>query len=378
MIYSYLVKEYFWVEKGCCIRNFLYLHEINPLQMTVMKNLKFIILFFSLGLFSCVNEKASSVKTQETMDQPIVLAYITAWSDIMPDTDYVTHLNYAFGHVNDTFDGVNISNEDRLKSIVKLKEKAPHLKVMLSIGGWGSGRFSEMAADSITRKSFARDCKRVVDEFGLDGIDMDWEYPTSSLANISSSPDDTENFTLLMRDIRSEIREKKLLTLASVNSAKFVDFRAIDPYIDFVNIMTYDMGRPPYHNSPLYKSENVRRLSADESVDAHVEAGVPLKKLTLGLPFYGHGIDSISDFIDYKDMPKLEGYTQKWDSLAMVPYLVDKDGKFVCSYDDERSLKIKCEYLLEKGLLGAMYWEYSCDDESGTLRKIVYNTVMRK
>jgi len=341
-----------------------------------MKNLT--ILFFSfLFLYSCNNKKASEYP-EESVKTPIVLAYITAWNDIIPDTDYVTHLNYAFGGVNESFDGIDISNEERLRKIVQLKEKSPDLKVMLSIGGWGSGRFSEMAADSICRRSFAKDCKRVVGDFGLDGIDMDWEYPTSSAANISSSPDDTENFTLLMRDIRNEIGTDKLLTLASVYSAKFVDFRAIDSYIDFVNIMTYDMGRPPYHNAPLHKSEYVRRLSADESVDAHVAAGVSLDKLTLGMPFYGHGIDSISDFIDYKDMAKLEGYTQKWDSLAMVPYLVDKNGKFVCSYDDEESLKMKCEYLLEKGLLGAMYWEYSCDDENGTLRKIVYNTVMKK
>lgn len=340
-----------------------------------MKNLIYLFCL-SFLILSCSNN-ATSTKNEQISQQPIVLAYITAWNDIMPDPDYVTHINYAFGQVNETFNGINISNEERLKSIVKLKENAPHLKIMLSIGGWTSGGFSEMAGDVVTRKSFAKDCKRVVDEFKLDGIDMDWEYPTSTAAGISASPDDTENFTLLMKEIRDEIGKDKLLTLASVNSARYVDFKAIDSYIDFVNIMTYDMGRPPYHNSPLYKSPNVRRLSADESVDAHVAAGVPLNKLTLGMPFYGHGIDSISDFIDYKDMPILKGYTQKWDSLAMVPYLVDKDGKFVCSFDNEESLRIKCEYLLEKGLLGAMYWEYSCDDDNGSLRKAVYNTVMQ-
>jgi len=342
-----------------------------------MKNFIFNFFFLSFTFLPFFIQNTSA-QMQKNIEQPIVLAYITAGSDIIPDTDYVTHLNYAFGHVNETFNGVNISNEGRLRSIVKLKEKAPNLKIMLSIGGWTSGRFSEMAADPVTRRAFAQDCKRIVDEFELDGIDMDWEYPTSSSAGISSSSDDTENFTFLMKEIREEIGKDKLLTLASVYSARFVDFRAIDEYIDFVNIMTYDMGRPPYHNAPLYRSEYVRRLSIDESVDAHVIAGVPLNKLTLGMPFYGHGIDDISDFIDFKDMPKLKGYTEKWDSMAMVPYLVDKDGKFICSYDNERSLKIKCEYLLKKGLLGAMYWEYSCDDSKGTLRKIVYNTVMQK
>ena len=86
----------------------------------------------------------------------------------------------------------------------------------------------------------------MVEQFGLDGIDMDWEYPTSSSANISSSPDDTQNFTLLMRDIREVIGKDKLLTFASVNSAKYVDFVAVEPYVDFVNIMTYDMALPRF------------------------------------------------------------------------------------------------------------------------------------
>jgi len=349
---------------------------------------KYIFLFFTSLLFfsACINtNKKSDQKSDadagysEKLGQtPIVLAYVTSWSSVTPDPAYLTHINYAFGHVTDSFDGIRIDNEQRLKDISDLKKDHPKLKIMLSIGGWGSGNFSEMAEDSVCRKSFAEDCKRIVEEFDLDGIDLDWEYPTSNSAGISSLPEDTENFTLLMRDIRASIGDDKLLTLASYYLGYFIDFKAIDKYIDFVNIMTYDMGRPPCHNAPLYKSEHTYRISADESVDAHVAAGVPLQKLTLGLPFYGHGIDGVSDFIDFKDLPSLQGYTQNWDSIAMVPYLTDKTGKFVCSYDDEKSLKIKCEYLLEKGLLGAMYWEYGGDDTEGTLRKVVYNTVMKK
>ena len=181
--------------------------------------------------------------------EPVVLAYVTAWSNIMPDTDWVTHINYAFGHVNDTFNGVRIDNEERLRSIVLLRKQKPSLKIMLSIGGWGSGGFSEMAADETGRKAFAADCRRVVEVFGLDGIDMDWEYPTSDDAGISSSPGDKHNFTLLMRDIRAAIGEEKLLTFASAANADYVDFRAVDDYVDFVNIMTYDMANPPFHHA---------------------------------------------------------------------------------------------------------------------------------
>ena len=92
----------------------------------------------------------------------------------MPDPQYMTHINYAFGHVNESFNGVKIDNEERLRQIVDLRKQKPELKVLLSIGGWGSGRFSEMAANDEYRRAFAADCDRVVKEFALDGIDIDW------------------------------------------------------------------------------------------------------------------------------------------------------------------------------------------------------------
>ncbi len=103
-------------------------------------------------------------------DERVVVAYVTSWSSVVPDPCVMTHLNYAFGHVNDDFDGVRVDNPERLHQMVALKSVNPDLKVLLSVGGWGSGRFSEMAADDACRASFAEDCLRVVEEFGLDGI----------------------------------------------------------------------------------------------------------------------------------------------------------------------------------------------------------------
>ena len=312
----------------------------------------------------------------EPAAEPVVLAYVTAWSSIMPDPAYVTHINYAFGHVNDRFDGVRIDNEERLRSIVELKKQKPSLRVMLSIGGWGSGGFSEMAADETTRKAFAADCHRVVQTFGLDGIDMDWEYPTSSQSGISSSPHDMDNFTLLMRDIREAIGSEKLLTFASAANAHYVDFKAVDPYVDFVNIMTYDMANPPFHHAALHRSPLVKQLSADEAVEAHIRAGIPAERLTLGIPFYGRGIGEIPNFIDYREIIELTDYQTQWDEEAMVPYLTDADGQFVCTFETARSIALKCLFLKEKGMLGAMYWDYNGDDAEGTLRKAVYHGVM--
>ncbi|NDV58614.1 glycosyl hydrolase family 18 protein [Bacteroides sp. 519] len=339
-----------------------------------MNILKFLSLAIVATLFSCDGTKASS---QEPADNKIIVAYVTSWSKIMPDPEYMTHINYAFGHVNETFNGVGIANEERLRSIVTLKSQKPDLKILLSIGGWGSGRFSEMAADDNLRKQFAEDCERVVKEYNLDGIDIDWEYPTSAMAKISASPDDTKNFTLLMRDIRNAIGKNKLLTLATAASAKYIDFRGIDPYIDFVNIMTYDMASAPKHHSALYKSENTGDLVGDDAVNAHINAGVSPKKLTMGMPFYGRGGDSFPNFMDYKDAINTDGYTEKWDDVAKVPYFVNKEGTFVYGYENPRSLAIKCQYIVDKGLLGGMYWDYDGDNEAGDLRRTVYESLMK-
>jgi chitinase len=319
----------------------------------------------------------AQTKVDNTAAKPkkVIVAYVTSWTKVMPDPAYVTHINYAFGHVNDTFDGIRIDNENRLKSLAGLKKTAPKLKIMLSVGGWGSGRFSEMAATAENRKKFAKDCLRVVDEFKLDGIDIDWEYPTSNAAKISSSPDDTQNYTLLMQEIRNQISKSKLLTLASVADAKYIDFKAIEPIVDFVNIMTYDMGRPPYHHAGLYRSKYTSGISVDEAVTAHLNAGMPLGKLVLGIPFYGHGNNGIADFIDYREIVNLTRFKKQWDEAAKVPFLENEKGEFVCTYETTESIAIKCAYLLNRGMLGAMYWEYAGDTDDGILRKAVFSGV---
>lgn len=327
---------------------------------------------------------SGSVKSGEeaiaaSRESKVVVAYVTSWSEVMPDPQYMTHINYAFGHVNESFNGVKIDNEERLRQIVDLRKQKPELKVLLSIGGWGSGRFSEMAANDEYRRAFAADCDRVVKEFALDGIDIDWEYPTSSMANISSSPDDTENFTLLMQDIRAAIGNEKELTLATVASARYIDFKAILPSVDFVNIMAYDMASAPKHHSALYPSGHSGDITSDGAVTAHLKAGVPPSKLVMGMPFYGRGGDGYPSFQDYNKVGNTDTqYTEKWDEVAQVPYLADKNDTLVFGFENPRSLAIKCQYILDKDLLGGMYWDYSGDNEQGDLRRTVAENLLGK
>lgn len=311
-----------------------------------------------------------------TVKDKVVVAYVTSWTDIMPDPTLMTHINYAFGHVNDSFDGVRIDNEQRLRSIVALKKQCPALKVMLSIGGWGSGRFSEMAGSDGNRSAFAKDCKRVVDEYGLDGIDIDWEYPTQSSAGISSAPEDTRNFTLLMRDIRKAIGKRKLLTMASVGSADYVDFKECIGYMDFVNVMSYDMGNPPYHHSALYDSSISPQMTTEKAVSKHLSAGVPKEKLVVGMPFYGRGgKDKVTR--EFVRTGYAGDYTVCWSDSAQVPYLADKSGKLVLGYENKRSLAVKCQYVMDHWLRGGMYWDYESDNSQHDAARTLCLSLMK-
>lgn len=330
------------------------------------------VVFCLMMLAFCACASPSEVAENDS----VVVAYVTSWSDVIPDPFCMTHINYAFGHVNGTFDGVRIDNPQRLKDMVSLKKVNPDLKVMLSVGGWGSGRFSEMAMDRKLRRSFADDCLRVVKEFGLDGIDIDWEYPTSPAAGISYSPEDTGNFTMLMKDLRQVLGDGLLLTFASAASAEYVDFTAVEPYVDFVNIMAYDMATAPKHHSALYESEISGGMTSDKAARAHLAAGMPAHKLVLGMPFYGRGSGRYADFNDFKDIKKdIEAY-EIWDEKAQVPYIADTDGTLIVGYDNPRSLKIKCGYIKANGLRGAMYWDYDGDDADGSLRKTVAREIL--
>jgi chitinase len=71
-------------------------------------------------------------------------------------------------------------------------------------------------------------------------------------------------------------------------------------------------------------------------------------------------------------------YTEHWDSIALVPYLVDVQGNMVLAHENETSITHKCNYIITKGLRGAMYWDCDDDDESFTLSRTVWNTLIEE
>ena len=242
-----------------------------------------IVLAVALLMGSC---RDSSVIVDNGKQGPVVVAYVSGGQGKpLPDFGKVTHIDYAFGRIDSTFSGLSIENPPRFKEIADLKNeynKTAQRKVFmqLSIGGWGSGRFSEMVTDTAYRHAFVAACKKVVEDYGIDGIDLDWEYPSSGVAGISSAPTDIDNFTLWVKELREALGDDKLLTIATISTARFIDFKAVDPYIDFYNIMSYDMAVAPYHHAPLKRFET--ELLRDSLIG----------NLRMGFGFLGYPSDS--------------------------------------------------------------------------------------
>ena len=318
-------------------------------------------------------------------DKKKVVAYVTSWTTIMPDPQLMTHINYAFGGVGK--DGrVYVDNDQRFRQIAALKTANPQLKVLLSVGGWGRGRFSSMVSSGANRQVFARSCRAFCDQYGIDGIDIDWEFPGNNSSGEVSPADEKQNYTLLLRDLRQALGSKLLLTMASSSSPDYYDYANCIQYLDFVNVMTYDMASPPHHHAALYRGGTVGTgwRVVHESIQTHLAAGIPASKLVMGMPFYGSGNADGSGSAGQISLQEIQDgitsgkWVEHWDAVAQVPYVTNAaTGQFVYGYDNARSLTLKCRYILENQLAGGMYWEYANDNQQGTERHTIYNCLMK-
>ncbi|MBO4634259.1 MAG: hypothetical protein J5669_02670 [Bacteroidales bacterium] len=331
---------------------------------------------------------------------PIVLAYFTEYTEALPEVRLLTHINYAHGRFAKPEDGsggivITESNKAPIKDVVALKSVNPNLKVCLMIGGWGghANGFSKMARDAAKRTEFCQSVKDLLEKNKLDGVDIDWEYPTQSADGETDRDDnDTQNFNLVLKELRETLGTGKIISFASSSSAKYVDWPTAMKYLDYVNVMTYDMGSAPDgHNSPLHKSDKFNQRSWDESVQAHIKGGVPKDRMVMGIPFYGKAEKNpaegtkifdysvryyeMKDILEngkYKGKPLARPVSRVWEATSMVPYLIDNVGKNVLSYDDPQSVAAKGAYVLGNDHLGAMFWEYRCDtDDHELLRALV-------
>jgi chitinase len=312
-----------------------------------------------------------------------------------------------------------------------LKAQYPHLKVLISLGGWTwSKYFSDAALTKQSRERFVSSC---IDLFikgnlpdpgwggmggpgaaaGLfDGIDIDWEWPGSegNVGNIIR-PQDKENFTRLLAEFRKQLhaygkqthKDYLLTAFLPASSAKIdAGFEVPDifGFLSFANVQGYDFhgawDSTTNHQSNLYTSPNdpsSPRYSDDAVVNDYVSRGAPPKELVVGVPFYSRGWTGVAPandglyqpatgaapgtweagVDDYKVVKQLlvSGFTRHEDTSAGAAWLFD--GTTFWTFDDPPIMSAKAEYVRRNGLGGIMFWELSGDTPDGELISAIAN-----
>jgi chitinase len=287
----------------------------------------------------------------------------------------------------------------------RLKQRYPHLKLTISIGGWGgSARFSDAALTDSSRRKFAT---TAIDLFIkrwpalFDGIDIDWEFPVQGgLKGNVERPADRQNFTLLLAELRRELdtqgkldgRHYQLTIAASARPSEIanVELDRIVPLLDFINVMTYDYhtgGSIAHFNAPVFPAANdpTPELTVDASMRAFRDGGVPPDKLLVGIPFFARAYGSVPNVNDgllqpskglpadwrdsYGDWRRLSRtqlrdsrYARHWETSAQVPWLYNPSSGAWISYDDPEAVRAKMKYMRDHDLGGVVIWELGADD----------------
>ena len=146
-----------------------------------------------------------------------VVGYYAGWAayqgytpDQLP-AEHLTQINYAFARIDPDTLTIALENEahdqKNLAALRQLRKEHPHLKLLISVGGWSDSQyFSDAASTAARREKFAASCVDFVVEHGLDGVDLDWEYPVSGGApGTIHRPADKQNFTKLLQELRTQL-----------------------------------------------------------------------------------------------------------------------------------------------------------------------------
>lgn len=371
----------------------------------------FSILIISI-FFACSSLERKQKQPNEDLK---IIGYVAGYENFDPakiDAAKLTHVNYAFANIVDGNVQFELATDKaKIESVIALKKKNADLKVLYSIGGWvWSDQFSNIAAYAESREKFAKSAVKLMKSYGFDGIDIDWEFPGQRAEDNVFRPSDKENFTLLLSELRKQLdivsksdSKHYLLSIAAGADQEYITHTNLgeaQEYLDFINVMCYDYYNgwmhQTGHHANLYpsKEEKFGGNSSSESVDLFLKAGVPAHKLILGIPFYGRkwekvtptnnglyqsaqtGSAIVASWEIAADM-KSGKFQELYDDSAKASYLWNAQDNIFISYETPKEIALKSAFIKEKGLGGAMFWEYSLDNKQELLKKL-YESIKNK
>ncbi|MDB5273640.1 MAG: large protein [Chitinophagaceae bacterium] len=270
------------------------------------------------------------------------IGYMPYWAGDVSQIQYskLTHLNYAFALPTANGSIKAIDDPTRFRSLVSLAH-ASNVKVLISIGGWSDGgtpldpTFETLAASVSTRSTFITAAMSLVSTYNLDGVDIDWEYPTSGT--------NSANYDLLMSGLYDQLKPMNKLLSAAVSADSYngvgISMTAVAK-MDFVNVMAYDANN--YDHSTF--------TFAVDALNYWVGRGVPKNKLNLGVPFYGKSASN-------GEIP--------FSTILSSGGSASQDTFNGIGYNGIPTMKQKAQYVKDNAYGGLMIWELA-EDATGS------------
>lgn len=316
-------------------------------------------------------------------------------------TGELTHVIFSFAHLHGNKLWIqNARDSATLMTLVGLKVGHPQLKVLVSLGGWGGCKTCpDVFSTDSGRQEFVQSARELLENFHADGIDLDWEYPAlENVPGYAFYPADKDNFTAVVRLLRKTLGKKAVITFAAGGFTDYlrtsIDWKQIALLVNYINVMSYDLingyATQTGHHTALY-SRPEQEQSTDRAIRWLDSAGVPLRKVVIGMAFYARvfgGVDSVNDGlyrpghflhgVSYKDQARVlsadSGYVYHWDKIAQAPYMYNAREQTFASFDDTASIRVKTEYAIHKGLGGVMFWQMTEDKFTGGLLDVIDRT----
>ncbi|WP_421233683.1 glycosyl hydrolase family 18 protein [Aeromonas jandaei] len=291
-------------------------------------------------------------------------------------------------------------------ALMALKQAYPDLKILPSVGGWTLSDPFYFLGDKSKRDTFVASVKEFLQTWKFfDGVDIDWEYPGGQGANPKlGSPSDGATYVILMKELRAMLDELESQTgrkyeLTSAVGAGYdkiedVDYRAAQQYMSHIFMMTYDYNGA-WSNTELGHQTNLyaaswdpnTKYTTDKAVNLMLAQGVDPGKLVVGAAMYGRGWTGVSGYqdnnpftgkatgkvkgtwedgvVDYRDIVNNRmgsGWEKSYDEVAEAPYLFKASTGDLITYDNDRSVKAKGQYVLANKLGGLFSWEIDADN----------------
>ncbi|MBL7962568.1 MAG: glycoside hydrolase [Flavobacteriales bacterium] len=343
------------------------------------------------------------ISASATAQQPVLIGYYAGDGRNLEEhrLEQLTHLIWCFSHVRNDSMVVHPTQDPIIARMVKLKERNPGMKVLLSLGGWGGcADCSETFSRADGRNTFARSVRQLMERHQVDGIDLDWEYPAvQGPPGHLFSDSDRHHFTLLVRALRNELGPHYELSFAAGGTdeclIKGYEWDSIMPLVDRMHIMSYDLvhGYSTHtgHHTSLFATAQ-QRISADRAVDLLDSLGVPLDKVVIGAAFYArifkdvpaehdglHQPGSFSHTISCSaidtTITEANGWHLRFDKRAWAAYAYHPDTRRFITYDEPMSIAAKAAYVRSRGLGGIMFWQLIDDRPENGLLQVMYDAL---